>query len=72
MTYRLKGHIVDGKYVEVDHRLHHGVVQVAPSVRYTHPLEVGVVGVQHEGAGSKTSKGWAKRHICISIQLQDG
>ena len=34
--------------MEVDHRLHHGVVQVAPPVRHAHPLEVGVVGVQHE------------------------
>ena len=49
MTHRFEGHIVDGEYVEVDHRLHHRVVQVAPSVCHAHPLEVRVVGAKHEG-----------------------
>ena len=53
MTHRFEGHVVDGEDVEVDQRLHHRVVQVASPVCHAHPLEVRVVGVEHEGVESR-------------------
>ena len=49
MTHRFEGHVVDGEDVEVDQRLHHRVVQVASPVCHAHPLQVRVIGVEHEG-----------------------
>ena len=36
--------------MEVGHVVHHSVVEVAPSIRHTHLLEEGVVGLEDEHA----------------------